>query len=103
MLVALCHCIECQRRTGATHGIAAFFLDPEVSISGETTMYARSSEAGHTVEFHFCPVCGSTVFWRPARVPERVAVAVGAFGDPAFPGPSKRVFTQYRHHWENES
>jgi hypothetical protein len=31
--------------------------------------------------FHFCPSCGSTVYWEPARKPDMIGVAVGAFAD----------------------
>jgi len=37
---------------------------------------------------------GSTVLWEPSRKPETIAVAVGAFADPAFPPPSKVVYEQ---------
>ena len=47
----------------------------------------------------FCQNCGSTVLWEPSRKPETIAVAVGAFADPAFPPPSKVVYEQHRHPW----
>ena len=52
-----------------------------------------------TVTFYFCPHCGSTVYWEPRRKPEIVAVAVGAFADPAFPAPSQAVYAEHRHIW----
>jgi hypothetical protein len=33
------------------------------------------------------------------RKPETIAVAVGAFADPAFPPPSKVVYEEHRHPW----
>lgn len=98
-LVALCHCRECQRRTGSTYGIAAFFPRLQVEISGEATAYRRQGDSGFDVTLHFCPHCGSTVYWEPLRKPEMVAVAVGAFADPDFPAPGKQVYTQHRHPW----
>jgi len=49
------------------------------------------SDSGQPVTFHFCAVCGSTVYWEPHRKPEMIAVAVGAFADPAFPPPLQAV------------
>ncbi|MGI9463849.1 MAG: GFA family protein, partial [Aestuariivirgaceae bacterium] len=72
VLASLCHCIECQRRTGSTYGVAAFFKHETVEITGRTTEFTRPSENGHPVTFHFCPNCGSSVFWRPSRLPELV-------------------------------
>lgn len=97
--VSLCHCLECQRRTGSTYGIAAFFSRSQTSVRGRASIYERSSDSGFNVAFHFCPHCGSTVFWEPRRKPDALAVAVGAFGDPSFPAPTQSVWTDRRHPW----
>ncbi|MEZ5833675.1 MAG: GFA family protein [Dongiaceae bacterium] len=97
--VSLCHCLDCQRRTGSTYGIAAFFPRGEISAEGRATTFTRSSDSGYPVVFHFCPDCGSTVFWEPARKPDAIAVAVGAFADPAFPSPTQSVWNERRHPW----
>jgi hypothetical protein len=98
-IVALCHCRECQRRTGSAYGVAAFFAREAVAVSGDHADYDRPADSGFRVLHHFCPACGSTVFWEPARRPEMIAVAVGAFADPAFPAPRKVVFEEQRHPW----
>ena len=97
--VSLCHCLECQRRTGSTYGIAAFFRRPDIEATGDASVYTRSSDSGYDVTHHFCPTCGGTVYWEPARLPEMVAVAVGAFADPDFPAPEKSVYGHHRHRW----
>lgn len=91
VLVSLCHCSECQRRTGSAFGAAAFFREDCVDIRGETRRYTRNGESGFSVRHRFCPSCGSTVFWYPERKPGIVAVAVGCFADPAFPPPTQSV------------
>jgi hypothetical protein len=102
-IVSQCHCLECQRRTGSTYGIAAFFPRERVRAVGQTRRYTRSSDSGHPVTFHFCPDCGSTVYWEPARKSEMVAVAVGSFSDPEFPAPTQSVYGQHRHTWVQHS
>ena len=97
--IALCHCLDCQRRTGSTYGVAAFFSRRDVKADGAFRTYRRNSDSGFAVNFHFCPDCGSTVFWEPERKPDAVGVAVGAFADPAFPAPSQSVFNERRHAW----
>jgi len=97
--ISLCHCLQCQRRTGSTYGVAAFFAREDVRISGQSTLYSRPGDSGHAVKFHFCPACGSTVFWEPERMPGLIAVALGAFADPAFPRPEKQVYLEHRHGW----
>src|SRR5215813_11529200 len=83
--VSLCYCLGCQKRTGSSYGLAAFFQREHVESKGCARHYTRSSDSGYGVAFHFCPDCGSTVFWEPHRKADMVAVAVGAFADPAFP------------------
>lgn len=97
--VSLCHCLDCQRRTGSTYGIAAFFPRERVRAEGRASRYERSSDSGHAITFHFCPDCGSTVFWEPERKPEAIAVAVGSFADPSFPAPTQTVWSERRHPW----
>jgi hypothetical protein len=98
-LVSLCHCRDCQKRTGSAFGIAAFFARAHVATGGQARSYTRTSDSGHAVTFHFCPNCGATVFWEPRRKPEMIGVAVGAFADPSFPAPAQQVYQQHRHPW----
>lgn len=100
--VSLCHCLECQKRTGGPFGIAAFFERARAVATGASTAYTRASDSGFPVTFHFCPTCGSTVWWEPSRKPEVIAVAPGAFADPDFPAPQKAVYGEHRHRWVPE-
>lgn len=97
--ISLCHCIQCQRRTGSAFGIAAFFERSNIRVEGVSRQYIRTGESGYDVTFHFCCTCGSTVYWEPARYETLIAVAVGAFGDPEFPPPSQAVWNEARHKW----
>ncbi|TPK59456.1 MULTISPECIES: GFA family protein [unclassified Mesorhizobium] len=97
--ISLCHCLDCQRRTGSPFGIAAFFAADAIDIDGSSQTFRRNSDSGFPVTFHFCGNCGSTVFWYPSRKPEAVAVAVGCFADPSFPAPTQAVYGESRHDW----
>jgi hypothetical protein len=63
-------------------GVAVFFDQDRVSVSGEHRLFARPSDSGFPVEHGFCPTCGSTVFWRARRKAGTIAVALGAFDRP---------------------
>ncbi len=98
-LISACHCLDCQRRTGSTYGIAAFYRRGAVSPEGRAATYRRTADSGFAIAFHFCPDCGSTVYWEPDRKPDAVAVAVGCFADPSFPAPTQAVWDERRHPW----
>lgn len=98
--VSMCHCLECQRRTGSTFGVQARFRRQEVStIEGRATSFVRVADSGNSATFHFCPVCGTTVYWELGALPDFIAVAVGAFADPGFPAPKFSVYEQRAHSW----
>ena len=98
-LVAACHCLDCQRRTGAPFGVGAFYPTDDVAISGAATEFSRDAASGGRVHMFFCPTCGSTVYWTADRLPSLIGVAVGAIADSTFPAPVKSVFEQSRHAW----
>ncbi|HLQ12878.1 MAG TPA: GFA family protein [Steroidobacteraceae bacterium] len=97
--ISICHCLACQRRTGAPFGAQSRFHRDQVRIEGESTVYMRSADSGNHVSFHFCPGCGSTVYWQLAAYPEYIAVALGMFADPAYPAPRISVWETTRHPW----
>jgi len=97
--VSLCHCLDCQRRTGSAFGVAAFFARTAVTTEGRAQTTRRLADSGRGLTFHFCPDCGGTVFWEPDFRPDSLAVAVGAFADPSFPMPDKAVFEARAHPW----
>ena len=99
--VSICHCLACQRRTGSAFGMQAGFTSEQVSVAGRHSDYARISDEADRKEhvFHFCPECGSTVFYTEPTEPDHVVVMVGAFADPSFPPPRESGYDHRRHPW----
>lgn len=98
-LVVACHCLHCQRRTGAPFGIGAFYPVEAVAFSGVSKEFTRNGASGGKVRNAFCPNCGSTVYWRADKLPSLIAVAVGALADPNYPPPARSVFECSKHAW----
>ncbi len=97
--VNLCHCRACQRRTGSVLHAGAYFAKEQVRIEGASKAYARPADSGYAMSFNFCPDCGSSVYWQASRFPNHWGIAVGAFANPAFPGPSFSVWQELMHPW----
>jgi hypothetical protein len=98
--VSMCHCLQCQQRTGAVLGNQARYRREQVAeIAGRATEYTRSADSGNALTFRFCPVCGSTVYWEGEGFPGFVAIAIGTFADPHFPAPTISVWETTRHDW----
>ena len=97
--VSVCHCLACQRRTGSVFGAQARFAKENVATMGQSTQYVRVADSGKTVTSHFCPHCGSTVYYVLEGHEAMFAIPVGAFADPHFPPPSRSVYEQRMHSW----
>ena len=97
--ISMCHCLECQRRTGAVISNQARFRREQVTVSGTATEYRRAGDSGNALVFRFCPKCSSTVYWEGESFPGLVAVAIGTFADPNFPAPTVSVWEETRHPW----
>lgn len=97
--ISMCHCLECQRRTGSVFGYQARFPRERIAINGTSTAYTRTADSGNALTFRFCPTCGSTVYWENEGVPGFVSVAIGMFADPASPAPKISIWEATRHGW----
>jgi hypothetical protein len=109
-LVLVCHCDFCQKRSGSVFIAGAHFSEDQVlARRGATSIYNGLVVDGEGaagvpggIDYHFCPTCGSTMFWEmvsPLDGTRNVVIAVGNFVDPDFPVPTTELFTKFRHHW----
>jgi hypothetical protein len=59
----MCHCLECQRRTGAAFSNQARFRRDQITFNGTATAWKRTGESSNALTCYFCPTCGSTVYF----------------------------------------
>ncbi|WP_164157235.1 GFA family protein [Sandarakinorhabdus rubra] len=97
--VNMCHCADCQRRSGSPFGMAVWLMETDVTISGETREFRHLSDKGRELTNRFCPSCGSTICYTAALNPGLVAIPAGLFADPDTPPPQRSVFEERRHPW----
>ena len=97
--VSVCHCLACQRRTGSVFGAQARFRSEAVTIKGESKQYVRTGDEGGRGVFNFCPYCGATVHYAMEGIDGSIAIPVGAFAEPGFPGPTISVYEERKHAW----
>jgi hypothetical protein len=101
LAVSICNCLACQRRTGSAFGMQAGYSAQQVEVTGRFNDYSRISDEADRKEhvFHFCPECGSQVFYTEPSEPDLVVVSVGSFADPSFPPPTESGYDSRRHPW----
>ncbi len=98
-VVNVCHCRDCQRRTGVPLTCNAYFRKDRVRLDGEHKIYTRDGQEGRKLHGRFCPTCGSTVCWIADLRPDHYGIAVGAFNAPDFPAPTYSVWEEAMYAW----
>jgi hypothetical protein len=107
--ISLCPCKLCQRQSGSAFAIQARFPKEQATIEGESKSWRFPVEGAEPVnytncaeggaEFHFCPVCGSTVYYISDLDDSRIGIKVGTFADGTFPPPKITGHIEYIHPW----
>lgn len=97
--VSVCHCLECQKRSGSAFAAQARWPETDVAITGDFREWSRVGDEGSRATFRFCPDCGSTVAYVSDGLPGLIAIAIGAFADPDFPAPDYSVYEECKHAW----
>ena len=93
---AVCHCYDCRRHSGAPLVAWGLVAKDELSVTGETREYA-SSEHGRR---HFCPRCGTALFYTNDQVfPGLIDVQIATLDDPDAIEPDMQVQTADRIRW----
>ena len=113
--ISLCHCNLCQKQSGNVFAVQARFPKEQVKIEGTSTVWKLTKDEADTLEyrncvslggggsFHFCPKCGSTVWYMADADTARIGVKIGCFTDPTFPPPKLSGFEDYSHPWALET
>lgn len=99
MRVSVCHCLECQKRSGSAFATQARWPDENVTLTGTFNEWERIADSGHKATYRFCPQCGSTLAYVIEGWPGVTAIPVGAFADPEFPRPRFSVYEHRKHAW----
>ena len=107
--ISLCQCYECQKRTGTVLSAQTRLPAEHVTIVGQSKTWTFPTEGAEPAPFrscdsagatyHFCPECGSTVYWDITIAPGFIGAGVGSFTDPTFPPPIISGFEAYGPKW----
>ena len=99
--VSVCHCTDCQRRTGSAFAVVAHFKDENLEMTGGplSTYEYRSEETHRWIRLEFCPRCGTTVTLTAEQSPGSRTVSGGTFDDPSWLRIERHVWTRSAVPW----
>lgn len=97
--ISVCHCLDCQKRSGSAFAAQARWPAASVEIAGDYREWLHMKDGAVQARFRFCPDCGGTVAFTNESMPETIAVPIGGFADPAFPAPKFSIYEERQHAW----
>ncbi|KKC26240.1 GFA family protein [Sphingomonas sp. SRS2] len=97
--VSVCHCHDCQRRSGSAFSAQIRFPVDKIEIGGTYRSWMRIAASGGKGFHHFCPDCGSTLFYDVDAMPGVRAVAMGGFAGTDLPAPWFSVYENRKLPW----
>jgi hypothetical protein len=98
--VTVCHCKECQRRTGSAFGVSCYFPKVKIKVlQGSMNTYERVSDGGRSLTYQFCKKCGTTVVWQAELLPQAMGVSGGTFDDTDWLKPERHVWANSAQGW----
>jgi hypothetical protein len=99
--VSVCHCLNCKKRSGSAFAVQARWPVGRVKIEGRSSLWStRWADSGNPARFHFCPECGSDVYYEiDGKFDGLIAIPLGAFDDPYFATPEYSVWEERKHVW----
>jgi hypothetical protein len=98
LMLAVCHCKECQRQSGSAFGMSLIVPQEGVAIEGTLKMFERSSESGRPLKCFFCPECGTRIYHQPSFAPV-FNIRAGTLDDTSGLEPKMHAWTSSKQLW----
>lgn len=99
-MTANCHCLSCQKTSGAGHAFHLMFNTDQVEITGETRGYTWTADSGNQVTTHFCPECGSSTHGMSSGFPGMITIRAAILDQSNGLAPQVSVFKKRLRDWD---
>ena len=100
VVVAQCHCRNCQRQSGSAFSVNLLVPAAGVTTTGDLTTYVdHDTASGNPVYRRFCGSCGSPIFSDPSDGNGMTIVKVGTLDEPGTFAPIVSVWTSSALPW----
>jgi hypothetical protein len=94
-----CHCLDCQKNTGAPFSVDVIVPIDAVEITGELKGYKTTTDSNDEVTRKFCSKCGTPVLNQPHSFPDIIALKVSSLDDPGWIQPQAHLWTIRKQPW----
>lgn len=99
LLVAVCHCKECQKLSTSAFSITAMVSANSVKFSGLMKNWNRSADSGNISAAKFCPTCGNRIYHYNPDEPDKIKLKPSNLSDTRVINPTVHVWVSEKQDW----
>jgi hypothetical protein len=99
VVVAVCHCKNCQKQTGTAFSVLVGVPKSTILIEGRLKTFHDRGDSGQPVDRNFCPECGSPIISDVALMPELRFIKAGTLDDTNWLDPKMHVYCDSAEPW----
>jgi hypothetical protein len=95
-----CHCVDCQRSSGAHGAVVAFARRDGLQITrGTPKSFAIKAASGRTLIRYFCADCGSPLWSHRETTPDVIGIRAGTLDDSTDLKITAHIWTKSAQPW----
>ncbi|MEX4000472.1 GFA family protein [Paraburkholderia sp. EG285A] len=94
-----CHCLDCQRSSGAPFASGFIVRVSDVTITGTPNTYSVRAGSGRLATRSFCADCGSPLFTQGEAAPEVMSIRFPTLDNPSEFQPMLDIWTSSAQPW----
>ena len=100
-VVAVCHCVACQKNSGSAFSLNIGVPTESVSITGATLVRFEDHSGASGKPFHrsFCSRCGSPIAGSGDAYPGVTFIKAGTLDDPSWVKPTAHIWCDEKQPW----
>lgn len=99
LMVAACHCKQCQKLSTSAFSITAVVKTESVVFGGELKEWRRVADSGNKNYAKFCPNCGNRMYHFDPDKPETIKLKPSNLADTSWLEPSVHVWVSQKQAW----
>ena len=99
-MVAICHCLDCQRQSGGAFSVNVLVPIDEAEMTGESlAQYVVDGDTGTSVVRNFCNNCGSPLSTELPAFGNLAAIKAGTLDDSSWVKPTIQIWCDNSQPW----
>mgnify|MGYP000211515064 FL=1 len=99
LMVAACHCKECQKLSTSAFSITAMVNADSVKFKGPMKDWSRNSDSGNISAAKFCPGCGNRLYHFNPNEPDKIKLKPSNLSDTRIINPTIHVWVSEKQDW----